>query len=704
MIDSYKSTKSLLLMYRKKNIYITIFSFLILTIFIVSGSYYYILAKQKTLLTSIYDSTNTNILKLTQNFLENKKNTTLSIALALAKDNELQKLIINQEYDKFNYKEISEQMRDNSKFKNIWIQIVDKNGNSIYRSWIDKKGDNLLFRKDLKKFIENKKISISISVALFSMTIKAKVPIIDKDDNFLGAIEVISHFDSIANDLKENKIDSLVITDKKYREILKFPYTETFIGDYYVANKNANKDLVNYLNAHQIEKYLEINDYIIENNYLISKYNLFNEKNEKLGNILNFVKLSDIDVQIVKSFKVQIIMISITTLIILFFSFLIYLYTSYLKQLKIQENKKESILNSQQNIIVITNGNQIIDANQRLYDFFSDTKDLDSFKKKYKCICSTFIDMEDDTYIIEKYYNGKNWAEHILINQNNHFRVAIKNLQNELKHFSIKSSKIKNEEFIIVTLTDMTQEISQIEINKEKDRVLFQQSKIAAIADILKNIAHHWRQPLSVISTITSGMKLQKELNILNDENFNKSCDAIINNTNKLSDTIENFTNFFNADEKTTKFSLVEMIGNTKKIMDSIFEKDFIQYSFTYDKDFILNTNRNDFSQAILNILDNSIHALINNQNENDRFIFIEFNNNILQIRDSGNGIDENIIAKIFEPYFTTKHQSFGVGLGLYMVNELFVKNLGYKINIQNVTFAHKNKNYVGTDFIIDFN
>lgn len=691
-------------MYRKKNIYITLFSFLLLTIFIVSGTYYYILNKQKTLLTSIYDSTNTNILKLTQNFLENKRDTTISIALALAKDNELQRIVTNQEYEKLNYKEISEQMRNNTKFRNIWIQIVDNKGNSVYRSWVDKKGDSLLFRKDLKEFIENRQISTSISVGLFALTIKARAPIIDRENNFLGAIEVISHFDSITNDLRENNIDSLVITDKKYREILKFPYTNTFIGDYYIANKNANKDLVNYLNANKIEKYLEINDYIIENDYLISKYNLFNDKNERLGNILNFVKLSDIDIQIVKSFKIQVIMISVIALIILFFSFLIYLYTNYLKQLKIQENKKQSILDSQQNIIVITNGNEIIDANQRLYDFFSDTKDLASFKEKYKCICSTFIDMKDDKYIIEKYYNGKNWAEHILINQDKNFRVAIKNLRNELKHFSVKASKIRNEEFIIVTFSDMTQEISQMEINKEKDRILFQQSKIAAIADILRNIAHQWRQPLSVISTISSGMKLQKELNILNDENFNESCDAIIDNTNKLSNTIENFTNFFNTDEKITKFSLVEIIGNTIKIMDSIFEKNYIECTFTYDKDFILHANKNDFSQAILNILDNSIHALINNQNQNDRFIFIEFKDNILQIRDSGNGIDEKIIAKIFEPYFTTKHQSFGVGLGLYMVNELFVKNLGYKIDIQNVTYTYKNKNYIGTDFIINFN
>ena len=691
-------------MYSKKNTRITIFSFLILAIFIIVGTYYYISNKQQNLLNSIYNSTNTNIIKLTENFLENKKNTTLSIALSLSKENKLFEYMNSQEYDKFEYTKLTEQIKQNTKFKNIWIQIVDKEGNSVYRSWTDKKGDNLLFRKDLKKFIENRDISTSISVGLFSMTIKARAPIFDTDNNFLGAIEVISHFNSIANDLKENNIDSIVVTDKKYKERIKFPHTNTFINDYYIANINANKDLIDYLQENRIEKYLEIDGYIIENDHLISTYNLYNERNEKLGYILNFVKLKDIDVQMVKSFKVQIIMISVIALIIIFFSFLIYLYTSYLRQLKIQENKKQSILDSQQNIIVITNGTNIIDANKRLYEFFKDVSTLEQFKNKYICICKTFLNMDDENYIIDKYYNGRNWAEYVLNNQDKNFRVAIKNMENEINHFSIKCSKIKDENFIIATFTDITQEIFRIEENKEKDRILFQQSKIAAITDILKNIAHHWRQPLSVISTITSGMKLQKELDILDDKNFNESCDAIINNTTKLSDTIEDFTIFFNNDEKITRFSLIETLENTKKIMDSTFEKEYIQCSFTYDNDFILNANKNDFSQAILNILDNSIHALITNQNQDDRFIFIEFKNNILQIRDSGNGIDENIISKIFEPYFTTKHQSFGVGLGLYMVNEFFVKNLGYKIDIQNVTYTYKNKNYIGTNFIIDFN
>ena len=691
-------------MHTKRNVFIAVFSFLILTIFVLYGTYYYILDKQKILLDSTYNLTNTNILKLTEKFLDNKINTTLAIALSLVKDYELHKLMATQEYDKFNYNDISQQIKDNTKFKNIWIQIIDKEGNSIYRSWTDKKGDNLFFRKDLKNFVEDKKVSTSISVGLYSMTIKARAPIIDEENNFLGALEIIGQFNSIANDLKENKIDSVIIADKKYNEIIQLPFSKIFIDDYYVANVNVNKELITYLQRNKIEKYLKINNYIIENNYLISKFDLYNNKNERLGYILNFVKLNDIDIRIVESFKIQTIMISAIVLIIMLFLFLIYLYTSYLRLLKIQENKKEAILNSQENIIVITLGNEIIDANQRLYDFFINTKDLESFKKTYKCICSTFIDMQDDIYIIEKYYNGKNWAEYILANPDKNFRVAIKNMQDKIRHFSIKCSIVKNEEFIIATFTDITQEIEQIQANKEKDRILFQQSKIAAITDTLKNIAHQWRQPLSVISTITSGMKLQKELNILDDNEFNLSCDGIINNTNKLSTTIDNFTNFFNTDNNSTKFSLIEALENTKKFMDSILEKNSIECQFIYDSDIILNCNKNDFSQAILNILDNSVHALITVENIEDRFIFIEFKNNILQIKDSGNGIDKNIISKILEPYFTTKHQAFGIGLGLYIVNEFFVQNLGYKIDIQNVTYDYKNKNYSGLNFIIDFN
>ncbi|BAK72673.1 sensor histidine kinase [Arcobacter sp. L] len=688
----------------KKNIYIIILLFLTLTTFIILGTYYYISSKQENLLNSIYNTTHINIVKMTQNLIKDKQNTTLAIALALAKNDSLYKFMQTQDYEKLDYKKISAEIKEHTKYKDVWIQIVDKNGKSIYRSWTDLKGDNLLFRKDLKNTLTNQNVSTSISVALFNLTLKARTPIFDYNNNFLGALEVITHFNSISKDLKENNIDCLVITDKKYRKILKYPYTNIFIDDYYIANKNANLDLVNYVKNNNVEKYINIPNFIVENGYLISNFILYDKNNEKLAYIINFMDLNNIDLQIVKSFKVQIIMVSVIALIIIFFSFLIYLYSSHLKEIKSQENKKQSILDSQSNIIVITNGEEIIDANKKLYDFFKDANNLEEFRKNYVCICNTFIDMDNEFYIIKKDYGGKNWAEYVLSNEDKNFKVAIKNSNDEITHFSLKASMINNENYIIATFTDITKEVEQIEKDKEKDRLLYQQSKIAAIADTLKNIAHQWRQPLSVISTIASGMKIQKELNSLNNEDFNNSCNIIIDNTQRLSNTIENFTNFFNKDDSIVRFSFVESINNTINFFDSIFEKNSIKCIFTYDNDMILDCNKNDFSQAILNILDNSVYALIENKQEDERYIFIDFTNKILQIKDTGNGIDEKLLSKILEPYFTTKHQAFGVGLGLYVVQEFFVKNLAYKIDIKNVTFDYENKKYSGTNFIIDFN
>ncbi|CAM3802977.1 ATP-binding protein [Arcobacter cloacae] len=688
----------------KRNTFIIVSSFLILTLLIVSGTYFYISKKQENLLDSIYKSSHLNIVNTTENLIKDKLNATLTISLALSKNNNLHKIIKEEDYSKLDYTKIINEIKENSKYKNVWIQVVDKSGKSIYRSWTDKKGDNLLFRNDLKSTLTNQNISTSISVALFSLTLKARTPIYDEENNFLGALEIITHFNSIADDLKENNVDSIVIADKKYKNTIKFPYTNLFIDDYYVANKNANPQLISYIQNNNVEKYVNIPEYIVENGYLISNYTLYDKNNDKLAYILNFIKVKDIDLQIVKSFKIQIIMISVIALIIIFFSFLLYIYSRYIKEIKLQENKKQSILDSQSNIIVITNGKEIIDANKKLCEFFIDIKNLQEFRNKYKCICKAFIDMNDEFYVIEKDYNGKNWAEYVLENTDKNFKVAMKNKDGNIKHFSLKTSRMHLEDYIIATFSDITQEIEQIKKDKEKDRLLFQQSKIAAIADTLKNIAHQWRQPLSIISTIASGMKIKKELNILEDEEFKESCESIISSTKKLSNTIENFTNFFNKDENISSFSFVEALEETINFFDSIFEKNNIICIFNYNNDFILECNRNDFSQAILNILDNSVYALTNKKAENERFIFIDFKDNILEIKDNAEGIDNQILSKIIEPYFTTKHQGFGVGLGLYVVQEFFVKNLGYKIDIKNVTFEHQNKKYSGTSFIVDFN
>ncbi len=133
-------------------------------------------------------------------------------------------------------------------------------------------------------------------------------------------------------------------------------------------------------------------------------------------------------------------------------------------------------------------------------------------------------------------------------------------------------------------------------------------------------------------------------------------------------------------------------------------KKTLLFVNLQHSEDFIINCSQSDFSDSILNIIDNSIYALVNNKDKEDRYILINFSNKILSIKDSGDGIEEEIITKICEPYFTTKHQSFGVGLGLFTVHEFFVRNLNFKIEFKNEEFEYKNKKLKGLNININFN
>ncbi|PRM97159.1 PAS domain-containing sensor histidine kinase [Aliarcobacter cryaerophilus] len=687
-------------MNKKRNIFLIIIAFIISTFFAIILTNYYINEKQKQLLNSIYQTTHKNTFEKTQNLINDKKNTSLAIAISLSKDENLYTHLKNKEFEKLNYVQIAKLIEEYSKYKNVWIQIFDNNLNSAYRSWTNIRG-SLNFRPDLKKIEALKKISTSISAGLFNVGIKARVPIFDENNNFYGALEVVTHFDSISEDLLKNSISPIVIGDKSIRKNLTNPLlSKLFIDDYYIANENVDMNLYNYIKENGIEKYINIDDFIVENDYLISKYPLFDENGNNLAYILNFIELNSISIENIKHIKTQTILGTFIALIVLFTAILIY----YLRDIKYQNSKNKILLNSQPNIVIITNGKEIIDANKQLLSFFPLVKDVEEFKEKHICICTFFIDLEKDDYVINKDYDGKNWVEYIFENQDKNFKVAMKNSKDELRHFSVKTSSAKIDLSIIVTFIDVTNEILQLEKEKNEQKTLFQQSKINAIENTLNSIAHHWRQPLSVISTIASGMKLKEEIEELNTKEILLSCDKIIFNTNKLSNTIENFSSFFEKDETITSHSLLEMVENVILFCETIFEKNYIVCEFQHSEDFIINCNQSDFSDSILNIIDNSIYALVHNKNKEDRYILINFSNKVLSIKDSANGIEDDIITKICEPYFTTKHQSFGVGLGLFTTNEFFVKNLHFEMEFKNEDFEYKNKKLKGLNININFN
>lgn len=330
-------------------------------------------------------------------------------------------------------------------------------------------------------------------------------------------------------------------------------------------------------------------------------------------------------------------------------------------------------------------------------------KNIDEFRNKYVCICYTFEDMKNDEYLKNRFYDGKNWAEYLFTNNHKSFKVGIKNSNNELRYFSVKASTQKIDSTFLITFIDITNEILQIEKEKNEQKLIFQQSKINAVERTLNNIAHHWRQPLSVISTISSGMRLKEELNQLEKNEILESCDKIMLNTKKLSKTIENFSTFFDKDAKNSS-SIVEIINSVISFFETIFEENGIECKFTHNNDLMIECNKNDFTDSILNIIDNSIYALNSEKNLEKKVILIDFSNKELSIQDSANGIDEDILPKVFEPYFTTKHNSYGIGLGLYTVHEFFVKTLNLTIQLENKKFIYDGKNLKGLNIVINFN
>lgn len=245
----------------------------------------------------------------------------------------------------------------------------------------------------------------------------------------------------------------------------------------------------------------------------------------------------------------------------------------------------------------------------------------------------------------------------------------------------------------------------QIDTIKSQELVLFQQSKMASMGEMIGNIAHQWRQPLSTISVSASGMKLRKEEDVLSDTVFYNSCDEIIKQCQFLSRTIDDFRDFLKPDKIKKNFNLHQTILNTLSIVQSSMANNSISIIYKNPfSEFAIFSYENKLSQSFLNILNNAKDAILQNNPSNFQFILINVNivNDVVQIsfKDNGGGIDENIIPKIFEPYFTTKHQTQGTGLGLYMTYKI-INSLNGIISVYNSNFIYQNNNYKGAEFII---
>ncbi len=274
----------------------------------------------------------------------------------------------------------------------------------------------------------------------------------------------------------------------------------------------------------------------------------------------------------------------------------------------------------------------------------------------------------------------------------------------KLKTFNSSIALMPNKKQYLMTTMDFTDMKEKERKIDEQKRRLTIQSKMSSISELLTNIAHHWRQPLSVISTAVSGLKLKSELDILTKEYIDEISDEVDRNVQILSKTIDDIKHFMEGNYGYSHFELNGLVKELDALEEYRLEENDIKLVKNIESDINMYTSRDGLLQSLLNIFNNSIDAL--KKFDGDRYIYldiykIEENILVIKIKDNGGGIDDENITKVFDPYFTTHHQSFGKGMGLNVVYNVVTKTMKGDIYLRNVHFKVDEKDCKGAEFKI---
>jgi len=223
--------------------------------------------------------------------------------------------------------------------------------------------------------------------------------------------------------------------------------------------------------------------------------------------------------------------------------------------------------------------------------------------------------------------------------------------------------------------------------SKEQDSIISEQGKLASMGEMIGNIAHQWRQPLNALSG---------HIQFLDDDYDDKLVDKkyidnfIISNMKIIrfmSNTIDDFRNFFKTNKEKSLFSVRDKINETLSILSSSIKESDIKININTE-DFIINSRASEFQQVILNIVTNAKDAL-NEKAIDNKIIEINIHKSgIVTISDNAQGIPQGILNRIFEPYFTTKEKSSGTGIGLYMSKRIIEDSMGGEITVSNISIG----------------
>ena len=328
-----------------------------------------------------------------------------------------------------------------------------------------------------------------------------------------------------------------------------------------------------------------------------------------------------------------------------------------------EKNKFQSLLDTTMEAIFISKDGKCIDVNKSAVDIFG-------FKSKEEMIDRNLFDyISDESKELVK--------ENIQLDNIQPYEgVLLKKDKTKFPAY-VRGYNINDKGIRISSVLDITY-LRQLEL----------QNKYVAMGEMIGNIAHQWRQPLNALGLTVQKIKLYYDEDVLTDEILDKSVEKSNMLIKKMSTTIDDFRNFFKTDKIKKEFNIKDAIENTFSLMESTLkyndiklDKSDIQQNIEYLG------YKNELEQVLLNILNNAKDALVDNNIQNPKIdikISVIKDDIYIHIQDNAGGIPQNIINKIFEPYFTTKDQGKGTGIGLYMSKMIIENNMDGALSVKN--------------------
>jgi PAS domain S-box-containing protein len=615
----------------------------------------------------------------------------------------------------------------------------------------DKFGDNLkAIRKSIRYVSKNKKTFIGFEQGRFKHAYRYVYPLFDENNELLGMVDFGFSTKYIQNLFtKSLNIHSHFLINKKLflskvniEDKLDYNYIPSIEHRDYVFATTDNKNIFDVKKQHeniikplkedideniQIEK--EFSLYSINNNKAII-VSFLSIKNSKLNNIAYFVSYrnnSEI-INLYNDYKRLIFSAFIAILV-----FVVFLYKNFTNKEKLRkqvDEKTKQILEQKEIFellyrkssdgIILLNKNRFIDCNEAALKLFNiktkreflalnifkifdkdqgygvplsqKLKKTISFLSKSRTATSEWKCKKQDgaifwvDIVLTKIKQNEKDIIHAVLRDITDRKLLELEVEEKSLELATEASKLHN---LNSTLENRVKE--EVTENRRKEQYLLHQSRLAQMGEMISMIAHQWRQPLTAISATTNNLSLKLMFNELDNKILKKEIDLISGYAQHLSQTIDEFRNFFKDTKVKEDISLESVIHSTLDIVNKSLDNKKINIDLDFKCNKTINTYPTELKQVVLNLIKNAEDILVELDIEKPEIKIetsIENNKKVLKIKDNAGGVPNDIIDKIFDPYFSTKIEKDGTGLGLYMSKIIIEDHCKGKIYVQNDEFG----------------